>query len=297
MPPRISLEQWQALVAVVDAGGYAQAAEALSKSQSTISYAIRQIEDRLGVAVFAMDGRRALLTDDGKILYRRGKSLVGEAQRLERAAAHLAQGREQMLTLAVESLFPTDLLLRCLDAFAAEFPETRIELHESVMGGTDELLLSGEADLAICADNIPAGHVGDALLRYRAIAAAAPSHPLHQMNRPLSLEDLKGQRHLVIRDSGRQRVRPSVWNVTEQRITFSHKSTSIRAACMGMGFAWYPEDWIRAQLDSGELKPLPLLDGAQRWGALYLVYPDPDAAGPGARRLGQMLREASVQSA
>lgn len=296
MPPRISLEQWQALVAVVDAGGYAQAADALSKSQSTISYAIRQIEERLGVAVFAMDGRKALLTDDGKILYRRGKSLVGEAQRLERAAANLAKGREQMLTLAVESLFPTDLLLRCLDRIAGEFPETRIELHESVVGGTDELLLSGEADLAICADHIPAGHVGDALLRYCAIAAAAPSHPLHQMNRPLSLEDLKAHRHLVIRDSGRQRVRPSVWEVAEQRITVSHKSTSIRAACMGMGFAWYPQDWIRQQLASGELKPLPLLDGAQRWGALYLVYPDPDAAGPGARRLGQILREESQKS-
>ncbi|WP_440657438.1 hypothetical protein [Ensifer adhaerens] len=27
-----------------------------------------------------------------------------------------------------------------------------------------------------------------------------------------------------------------------------------------------------------------------RWGAIYLVYPDPDAAGPGAQRLGEIIR-------
>ena len=40
--PRISLEQWRALVAVVEAGGYGQAAEQLHKSQSTVTYAIQK---------------------------------------------------------------------------------------------------------------------------------------------------------------------------------------------------------------------------------------------------------------
>ncbi len=288
---RISLDQWRTFIAVVDAGGFAQAAEALNKSQSTVSYAVRQIEERLGVAVFEIEGRKALLTTEGRILYRRGKSLVDEATRLERAAENLAKGQEQMLSLAVEGLFPTWLLLRCIERFGEEAPETRIELHESVMGGTDELLLSGAVDLAICADNLPAGHTGEVLLRYRAIVAAAPFHPLHQLDRELGVEDLKGHRHLVIRDSGLQRQRPSVWSVTERRLTVSHKATSIRAACMGMGFAWYPEDWIREELAAGQLKPLPLKEGSERWGAMYLVYPDPDAAGPGARRLGDIIRQ------
>lgn len=290
---RISLDQWRAFIAVVDAGGFAQAAQALNKSQSTVSYAVRQIEERLGVAVFEIEGRKALLTTEGRILYRRGKSLVDEATRLERAAENLAKGQEQMLSLAVEGLFPTWLLLRCIERFGEEAPETRIELHESVMGGTDELLLSGTVDLAICADNLPSGHTGEVLLRYRAIAAAAPFHPLHRLDRELGIEDLKGHRHLVIRDSGLQRQRPSVWNVTERRLTVSHKATSIRAACMGMGFAWYPDDWIREELAAGQLKPLPLKEGSERWGAMYLVYPDPDGAGPGAKRLGQIIQEES----
>lgn len=293
MQPRISIDQWRAFIAVVEAGGFAQAAESLNKSQSTISYAVRQIEERLGVALFRIEGRRALLTDQGRILHRRGKALVEEAARLERAALNLAKGREQLVSIAAESLFPTWLMLDCLQRFAGEWPETRVELYESVIGGTEELLLSGNVDLAICADQVPAGHVGDVLLRYRAVAAAAPGHALHRLGRPLGIEDLKGHRHLVIRDSGSRRVRPSVWDVSEPRLTVSHKATSIRAACMGMGFAWYPVDWIRDELAAGQLRPLPLEEGAERWGALYLVYPDPDAAGPGARRLGEIIRDAA----
>ena len=291
MQPRISLDQWRALVAVVDAGGFAPAAAALNKSQSTISYAVGQIEEQLGLPVFQTEGRKASLTRDGRILYRRGKALVDEAVRLERAAHNLAKGQEQMLSLAVEALFPTWLMLQCLGRFGEIYPETRIELYETVMGGTDELLQAGAVDLAICADNLPAGHTGDVILRYRAICAAAPGHPLHQQQRPLAIQDLKGHRHLVIRDSGSKRVRPSVWDVTERRLTVSHKATSIHAACMGLGFAWYPEDWIRDELRSGELKPLPLQNGAERSGALYLVYPDPDGAGPGALELGRIIRE------
>ena len=46
---RVTLEQWRTLVAVVDAGGYAQAAEALHKSQSAITYAVQKLETQLAV--------------------------------------------------------------------------------------------------------------------------------------------------------------------------------------------------------------------------------------------------------
>src|SRR5436190_225005 len=74
--PRISLEQWRALVAVVDAGGYAQAAERLHKSQSAVSHAVQKLESVLGVEAFRIDGRKAVLTDTGQLLYRRGQALM-----------------------------------------------------------------------------------------------------------------------------------------------------------------------------------------------------------------------------
>jgi DNA-binding transcriptional LysR family regulator len=66
--PRVSLEQWRALVAVVDAGGYARAAAALHKSQSAVTYALQEIEQQLDVKLFELHGRKSQLTAAGQVL-------------------------------------------------------------------------------------------------------------------------------------------------------------------------------------------------------------------------------------
>jgi DNA-binding transcriptional LysR family regulator len=286
--PRISLDQWSALVAVVESGGYAQASARLHRTQSTVTYTIKKLEELLGLKVFELQGRKAVLTPTGHVLYRRGKALLEEAGRLERTAAELARGWEPEIRLAVDIIFPTWLLLECLAAFGEEHPGTRIELTESVLGGTEEALTEGRVDLAI-GGIVPGGFLGDPLMQVRFVCAAAPSHPLHQLGRTLTLHDLRQHRHLVVRDSGARRSRSGGW-LNEQRWTVSHKATSIRAARMGLGYAWYPEENIREELASGELVPLPLAEGRERYVALYLVYADADTAGPGARRLGEILR-------
>jgi DNA-binding transcriptional LysR family regulator len=286
--PRISLEQWRALLAVVDAGGYAQAALALHKSQSSVTYAVQKLEKLLGVKAFEVVGRKARLTSSGEVLYRRAKALLEEASALEGAAGSLAAGWESELRLAVEIIFPTWLLLECFARFGEEQPQTRIELYESVLGGTTEALLQRRVDFAICSQ-VPQGFAGDALMRLRFIPVAHPQHPLHQLGRELTLQDLRRHRHLIIRDTGSQR-RSGSWLGAEQSWTVSQKATSIRATSTGRGFAWYAEDTIRSELERGELKPLPLREGGERWGELYLVHADRDYAGPGALRLAQLIR-------
>lgn len=286
--PRISLDQWRALVAVVEAGGYAQAAERLHKTQSTITYAVQKLEQLLEVKAFEIQGRKAVLTSVGQVLYRRGRTLLEEAAQLEKAARELAAGWEPELRLAVDAIFPTWLLLQCFADFSAEHPDTRIELIESVLSGTNEALLEGRAQLAI-ASALPAGFLGEVLMEVPFLPVAHPEHPLHQLGRPLTLEDLRQHRHLVIRDSGSQRDRNPVW-LGERRWTVSHKATSIRAACMGLGFAWYAEHIIRDELKSGQLKPLPMAGDSGRRATLYLIYADPDAAGPGIRKLAGIIR-------
>lgn len=287
--PRISLDQWRALIAVVDAGGYAQAATAVHRSQSAVSYAVQKIERVLGVTVFELRGRKAHLTDSGRVLYQRAKALVDEAGRLERAAGGLAAGWEPELRLAVEIVFPTWLLLECFDAFAREQPDTRIELYESVIGGTEELLTGGQVDLAL-SPRVPPGYAGDPIMTARFVYAAHPAHPLHLLGRPLTPTDLRRHRQLVIRESGSQR-KNELSVSADQRWTVSHKATSIAAACRGLGFARFPEESIRGELERGELAVLPMREGAVAYAQLYLVFADPDGAGPGARRLAALIRE------
>jgi DNA-binding transcriptional LysR family regulator len=268
--------------------GYAQASDRLHRTQSTVTYTIKKLEDLLGVKVFELQGRKAVLTPTGQVLYRRGKALLEEAGRVERAAAELARGWEPEIRLAVDIIFPTWLLLECFAAFSQERPDTRIELIESVLGGTEEALAEGRVDLAI-GGNVPGGFLGDPLMQVRFVCAAAPSHPLHQLGRMLTLDDLRQHRHLVVRDSGALRSRSGGW-LNEKRWTMTHKATSIRAACMGLGFAWYPEENIREELASRALVPLPLAEGRERFVTLYLIYADTDTAGPGTRRVAEIVR-------
>ena len=210
MSPRIALDQWNALVAVVESGGYAGAANRLHRTQSTITYTIKKLEEQLGLKVFELQGRKAALTPTGQLLYPRGKALLAEAVRLERSAAELAPGQEPQIRLAVDVIYPTWLLLDCLKAFADEQPDTRIELYETVLGGTDEALIAGAVDLAI-GNAVPGGFLGDALMQMRFVCAAAPEHPLHALGRAVTLDDLRAYRHLVVRDSGVQRTRSVGW--------------------------------------------------------------------------------------
>lgn len=285
----ISLEQWRTLIAVVDAGGYAQASAALHKSQSAVTYAVQKIESQLDVKVFEIQGRKAILTPTGQFLYRRAKALLEESAALERAAKRLSAGWEAEIRIASEIIFPTWLLLQCLDRLGQESPHTRIEVIESVLGGTTEALLAGQVDLAI-ANMVPPGFLGTPLMPLRFIPVASPDHPLHALGRALTPEDLRRHRHLVVRESGlRRETRTGI--DTTQRWTVSHPATSIEAARMGYGFAWFPEEKIREELQDGRLKILPMRDGGERLAQLYLIVADIDAAGPGTRRLAEIIRE------
>jgi DNA-binding transcriptional LysR family regulator len=288
--PKISLDQWNALVSVVESGGYAKAGEALHKSQSTLTYAIQKMESLLGVKVFELRGRKAVLTPTGELLYKRAKVILEDTARLEKAAGELARGWEPEIRIAVDILLPTWLLLKCFAEYCAEHPDTHLELYETVLGGTEEALAARRVGFAI-GSSVPQGFAGDILMPVRSVCVAAPSHPLHALGRTLTLADLRPHRHILIRDSGEQRVRPTGW-LNELRLTVSNKATSIHAVATGMGYAWYPEDWIREELERGALRPLPLREGAEKAGTLYLVFADRGAAGPGTLRLAEIFREA-----
>ena len=287
---RVSLEQWRSLVAVVDHGGYAQAATALNKSQSAVTYAVQKLESALGVAAFVLDGRKSVLTPTGQMLVRRARTLIDEADALERAAGKATAGWEAEIAIAVEVLFPTWLLLRCLHRFGLESPHTRIELLETVIGGAPDALRSGRVDLAI-SPHIPPEFGAERLTEARFAPVAHPDHPLHALGRPVTLGDLRKHRHIVVRDSGPARDTRTTSVEVDQRWTVTNLPTSIGALCRGYGFAWLPVDKIRAELEQGQLKILTMRDDRALIAQVYLAFADRDAAGPGVLRLAEIIRD------
>ena len=81
--PRVNLEHWAVLQAVVEQGGFAQAAAYLHRSQSAVSYAVARLQEQLGVPLLRLEGRRARLTEAGEALLRRAAQLLRDAEALE----------------------------------------------------------------------------------------------------------------------------------------------------------------------------------------------------------------------
>jgi|SRR5690554_268598 len=286
---KVTLDQWRALIAVIECGGYANAAEQLGKSQSTVSYAISQLEQALSVAVFKLEGRRAIATAAGESLYRRARHLLAEAESLESAAARMGQKIEPQVRLAADLLVPVGDILHCLERFAEQYPSTRIEVMESVLSGTEDALVQQQVDLAITG-RVPAGFMGDYLRTVSLIGVAAPSHPLHQLGRAISAKDLLHHRQLVVSDSGIHRRYSCGWQEAEQRWTFSQINSSLAAVRRGLGYAWLPAGYLEQDLASGALKRLPMEQGGERIESLYLVLADRDVAGPATRALADIIK-------
>jgi len=292
--PKVSLEQWRILHSIINEGGFARAAKALNKSQSAISYAIARMQEQLGFEILAINGRKAELTEAGRLLLRRSKILLDEAECLEAAAGALHKGWEATITIASEALFPPHLLMKALDRLGQEAPHTRIEIIESVMSGTEDLISQRKVDIAICG-HPPAGYIGVPLLDMEFDIVTAPTHPLAQSMEPVSFHQLAQFRQIIIRDSGENRRGIAGWQKAEKRWTFSNFSTAREALKQGYGFSWTPVSLMEGDIETGKLVRLKMATLTKKRIHLNLVYPDFDTAGPATRKLGEILLDIVAQ--
>ena len=288
--PRVTLDQWRTLQAVVDQGGFAQAAEILHRSQSSVSYTVARMQDQLGVPLLRIDGRKAVLTEAGDVLLRRSRQLVKQASQLEDLAHHMEQGWEAEVRLVVDAAYPNAKLVRSLTAFMPQSRGCRVRLREEVLSGVEEILKEGTADLAICGFNIQ-GYLGAELGSVEFIAVAHPDHPLHRLGRQLTFQDLESQMQVVIRDSGRLQPRDVGWLGAEQRWTVGSLATAAAFVSSGLGFAWLPRHVIARELNDGQLKPLPLDQGGNRNPTFFLYSDKEKPLGPATQILVELIQK------
>ena len=281
---------------VVQFGGFNQASAGIHKSQSSIHNAVGKIEESLDVKLFSIEGRKTTLTKAGELMLRRANFLLDEAAKLEIVGQTLGQGTEGHLRIAVDEMFPQLRLYKVLERVSSQYPLLQIELIESVLSGSSELLNNADVDIAISPSALIEG-VSEQLCQIDFIAVASPEHALHALNKTLSAEDLKSHRQVVVRDSALSKRSDAGWLGANQRWTVSHLRTSIDMICNGFGFAWLPMSSIEDELDKGQLKPLPLRHNAKRSMQLHLIFKDADNLGPAASAFLGELRSQCNQAA
>lgn len=293
--PKVTLEQWRMLKAVVDAGGFARAAEVVHKSPSSINHAVQKLQQHLGVALLEVRGRKAELTAAGAALLRRAEHLLDEARSVEDLATVLGSGIQTELSIAVDQVIPSTAVMHPLNEFSARFPVTRVQLHETVLEGGTALLEAGKVDLLI-GPGIPSNYLAEPLGQVRMICVAHPKHPLALRKTPrLSVRDLRYSRQVVVRDSAEPHDADAGWLAANQRWTVSHMETALQIVQAGFAFAWLPECLVREPLNRGALVALELEAGSTHVVPFSLAFADLDRAGVATLALAEILTTAFTE--
>lgn len=285
---KATLEQWRMFKAVVEHGGFLNASEAVHKSQSTVHHAVQKLEEVLQIKLLEVKGRKAFLTDSGKLLLRRADFLIEEAKKIESVAHTLSEGVESTLKIAVDEVFPPTIIYQALANTSKIYPLLKIDLLESVLTGANELLNSSEVDFAI--SSIPIYGINcNQLTSIEFVAVAHKNHVLNQQKEQLSFRDLKQHRQIVVRDSANYTSHDDGWLGADMRWTVSHLRNSIDMVSQNLGYAWLPEYQIAHLLNNKVLTMLNLDQGTTRTLNLYLMCNDADRLGPAAQEFKEQL--------
>ncbi len=144
-----TLRQLQFFIAAAEAGSVSGAARALSISQSSVTEAIRALEDDLGVTLFDRQARGLLITHKGSAFLRHARQILSDvatARSSFTAEAETATGR---LSLGVTQLVAGYVLSDILQRFRRAFPHVELNVIEDSGDYLQHLLIGGELDVAV----------------------------------------------------------------------------------------------------------------------------------------------------
>jgi DNA-binding transcriptional LysR family regulator len=289
----VSLKQWRIFHAVVDCGGFAEAAKFLHLSQSAISYTVAKLQEQLGIQLLKIEGRKAHLTLAGRAMLDRSRHVLKEAIELELFAKNVGQGCGAEVRLVVDHNTPTALLMRALRRFEQLGAGAHVRLTEVAMPRAEEVLRDMTVDLVI-SGRVPMGFLGEPLAEVEYVAVTHPDHLLLRLGRDINSTDLEKQVHICIGQSNEMELSGAESSRYGRRWNMSNFDAVVAAVGECFGYAWLPRHRIQKQLNQGTLVRLPLGEQASYKAMLYLIHGRHWSASPSAARLAEILRMLSA---
>ncbi|MFA0000117.1 LysR family transcriptional regulator [Vibrio lentus] len=292
---KTTLDQWQTLYEIDRAGSIQAAALQLNKSHTTLIYALRKLEDQLGVTLVQVEGRRAVLSEDGKSLLRRASSMLEQARELELISEQLAKGVESEIVVAVDHLCCLKRLYQPMAAFLAENNTTSIQVIETSLSKTTEMVTQELADVAII--NLPITNYSAEAFGFTMMEpVVACSHPLVKAS-SVSLNQLSSLPQIVVRDLGSveklTEKKDVGWLKSSQRITVDNFDHAFGAVEQGVGYCRLPKHIVESR-GSDKLTVLNVENGSGYQVPLHLTLPKGAKTGPAAKRFYELLLESAA---
>lgn len=272
-----NLTHLAAFAAVARHCSFRRAGAELALSTSAVSYAIRALEERLGVGLFHRTTRSVSLTEAGQRLMERLQPALGQvSDALEEMNQFRATPAGLLRINAARAAVPTQLSPR-LSRFLQAHPDVRIEVTEN--DGLVDIVAQGfDAGVRLhefVPEDMVAVPLGPPL---RGMIVASPAY-LAVHGAPLHPRDLLQHQCVRFRfasghlykwqfEQGEETFEIDV----QGRLTLSEQTTIVRAVLDGLGIAYVLEDAARPWLESGQLVSM-LEDWSPPFPGFVLYYP------------------------
>jgi DNA-binding transcriptional LysR family regulator len=144
-----TLRQLQYFVAVAERGSVSRAAQALSISQSSVTEAVKELEDDLGVDLFQRHPRGLAITHKGQQFLRHATKILADVSDARRTFADAGPAAAGRLQLGVTSLVAGYVLSDLLARYRRAFPGVDVGAIEDNGDYLEHLLVGGELDVAV----------------------------------------------------------------------------------------------------------------------------------------------------
>jgi len=187
----MNLQQLRYIYEVARRGlNVSDAAEALFTSQPGVSKQIRLFESELGVDVFVRHGKRLVaITDPGRQVLALAERVLRDVDSLRQVGEEFTNESAGSLSIATTHTQARYVLPRVVRDFMQRFPQVKLSLHQGSPRQVCDMVLSGEADLAIATEAI-AEYDELVMLpcyQWNRCIVATPRHPILKEH-PLTLE-------------------------------------------------------------------------------------------------------------
>ncbi|MEH6631662.1 MAG: LysR family transcriptional regulator [Halopseudomonas aestusnigri] len=258
----MTLDQLKALCAVVDYGGFRAASEALHKSQSAISIAIKNLEQELQICLFEREGYRPQLTTRGKVIVQKARAVLSQTRGISDLAHHYAQGIEPELRVVVSEMVDMQMILDALSIIRDRFPATRLTLFVENFAAPLELIEDNLADIAIVGGggalyDLLDRTLFDKLSAINLMPAVSETSDYAINATQLTTADMDGSTQIVVSDRSRNRDEKD-YGVLETTVPWRVNDflTKKQIILSGLGWGRLPMHMICDELKSGRLVAL-----------------------------------------
>lgn len=246
------------------------AAKSLYTSQPGISKAILELEDELGIEIFARHGKRLrTITAQGKLVVAAAERIMHEVEALKRV--RLDHALQSELIVATTHTFARYWLPRAIAQLRARFPKMKISVTPGTPAQAAEMARNGSADLALTTDEVPDDDVlmTVACACFTPVAVVAAAHPLASQASVRFAEISGGA--LVVEDEifGQGEMFPSALTRPEIAVRTSDAETVKTCVGLGIGVGIVANLAFQPQRDR-DLRALPIADAQMRTACIAL---------------------------